>query len=595
MPPKKRRNRRDPKRTATRPAGRRPSRPSVGSDIPDVPEFELLAGLDAALREPHPIAFLLRASTLVAALDPRERDPFDEADANTPPLSLPELCEMFLETGHRQTDALLLVLARMQNDDALAARIRRQVAERRHRLPGWLLRLDQVEPYRAVEMAHVLGDGDNVVIGVRLPGGRECSILVYIDHNLGTVVKDAFVLDRSIAETVDAWMQLDAESGADLGELSLADARAKIAGAIEASAATFPPFETETWPAARPLTEWMLSLLPPGGTGYAHQEWTEEELAAISDEFFASTFAQKLDDEGNRMMAQSLLEFGATTGLGDPLRWTPVSVEIVLMDWIPRKLAVPVDDLLLVPELLRALVRYSHAVRGLSGELTAQTLASLDKFEPEFVQAVHDPGRQEHTALLQELAGITEESRRLDSLSPSENMLEWLAHEVGGGDILDNLDTAPLPDEEFDWSQIPDDIHERVAEMLDLVDGCCAELFDKEFRTACRRLLADITAGDPQAFRRRSSARTSAAAVCWMIGQANASFSQYGTGILVKDLMGHFGISGSVSQRVELFRRALGLQWRYRSTSLDDRKYLVGSRRADLIGVRDYYRGLPSN
>ncbi|MHA6669672.1 hypothetical protein ACX3O0_12465 [Homoserinimonas sp. A447] len=312
MSSKKGRNRHEPKRTSTRQPGRRPPRPSAGSDRVELPELELLAGLDDALREPHPMAFLLRASALGSVLDPREQDPFASAEDQP---SLPELFEMFLETGHRQTDALLLVLARMQDDELLAARIRREVAERRHPLPGWIIRLDQVEPYRAVEMTHVLGDGDNIVLGVRLPGGRECSILVYIDHNLGTVVKDAFVLDRTIAESVDAWTRLDADSGAEVADLPLADARAKIAEAIETGAATFPPFETETWPSVRPLTEWMLSLLPPDGTGYVRQEWTSEELATISDEFFASAFAQQLDDENNRMMAQSLLEYGPRPAL----------------------------------------------------------------------------------------------------------------------------------------------------------------------------------------------------------------------------------------------------------------------------------------
>ena len=362
----------------------------------------MLAGLDEALREPHPLAFLHWASALVSALDPRRHSPFGGTDSPLP--SLPELCGMFLEVGQRQTDALLLVLARMQDDELLAARIRREVAERRHPLPGWIIRLDLVEPYRTVEMTHVLGDGDNIVIGVRLPGGRECSVLVYIDHNLGTVVKDAFVLDRPIAESVDAWTRLDPGDGTDVRDLPLADARAKITEAIETGAATFPPFETETWPASRPLTEWVLSLLPEGGTGYLRQEWADKELTDLSNEFFASAFAQELDDDANRMMVQPLLAFGLDYGPGDPLRWSPVAVEILLMDWIPRKLAMPAEDLLLVPELLRALIRYSHAVRGISPELTAQTVASLDEFEPEFLEAVHDPQREEHAQLLQHFA-----------------------------------------------------------------------------------------------------------------------------------------------------------------------------------------------
>ena len=45
-------------------------------------------------------------------------------------------------------------------------------------------------------MSHVLGDGDNIMLGARLPGGHELTCVIYIDHNLGTLVKDAFVVLR---------------------------------------------------------------------------------------------------------------------------------------------------------------------------------------------------------------------------------------------------------------------------------------------------------------------------------------------------------------------------------------------------------------
>ena len=43
----------------------------------------------------------------------------------------------------------------------------------------------------------MLGDGDSLLLGARLPG-YELTAVIYIDHNLGTIVKDAFTvgLDR---------------------------------------------------------------------------------------------------------------------------------------------------------------------------------------------------------------------------------------------------------------------------------------------------------------------------------------------------------------------------------------------------------------
>ncbi len=80
-------------------------------------------------------------------------------------------------------------------DEVIAARIGRELARRRHPMPDWLTGLDQarVEP-DVWFMTHVLGDGDDYLIGVTLPSGHALSALVYVDHNLGTVVKDAFVV-----------------------------------------------------------------------------------------------------------------------------------------------------------------------------------------------------------------------------------------------------------------------------------------------------------------------------------------------------------------------------------------------------------------
>ena len=60
--------------------------------------------------------------------------------------------------------------------------------------------------------------------------------------------------------------------------------------------------------------------------------------------------------------------------------------------------------------------------------------------------------------------------------------------------------------------------------MLELTDACCDELLDVEYRTACRRLLARVAAGDPAVFRRRASSATAAAAICWIVGKDNDLF-----------------------------------------------------------------------
>lgn len=587
---KKRSNRHERHRTSTRPPAGRPPKQRPSGDLEDLPQLELLTGLDEVLRDPHPLALLSMASGIMTALDPRRKSPWGDTDPAM--LSLAELCETFLDVGFRQTDALLLVLGAMGGDELLRGRIRRAVAERRHPVPSWLLRLDQVKPYRAVEMTHVLRDGDNVVIGVHLPGNRECSILVYIDHNMGTLVKDAFVLDRPLDEVVESWNEADPSSESEVGELSLADARARITPAIDAGAITFPPFESDTWPGCRPLVEWVVSMLPEGGRGYERPVWSEKDLARLSDDFFASDFARTLDNADHRALLESILWFGTDYGPGDPLRWSPVAVEILLADWIPRKLVAPADYLSKAPGLLRAFVRYCHAKRDIPSGLTRETLAAIDEYEPDYQEIIRTPRHQGAMALLERMG-------RLEGIDPDwddgrsfeEYMLDVLAGAVGGVEALDRLGAEPLVDESFSWAGIPHDIRDRVTEVLTLVDGCCDILFDPEFRTASRRFLSRVSLADPEIFRRKGAPRTAAAAVCWVIGKANGSFGNYhGSDVLVKDLMAHFGLSGSVSQRAEVMLRAVGIEWSYGDIDLGDPALLTSGRRAWIVEQRDRYR-----
>jgi hypothetical protein len=187
-------------------------------------------------------------------------------------------------------------------------------------------------------MTHVLGDGDNVMIGARLATGEELSVVVYIDHNLGTVTKDAFVVPESIQGLVELMKATTEDPDTTWNDLEPADARARITEAIDTGAITFPPFETDTWPACRPLVEWITRLLPPGGHDYQRPEWSDDQRRQLTERFFASPFACDLGGPDFDDLLDSVLWFGCDYGPGDPMRWSPVAVEMLLADWIPRKI-----------------------------------------------------------------------------------------------------------------------------------------------------------------------------------------------------------------------------------------------------------------
>ena len=564
-------------------------------------EPDLIERITDALDADEPLELLELASTLLDVVDRRSDNPFSP-DPDRP--TREQLLESLFAAPLTETSALLAAVAALSRDDVLRRRVSREIAGRAHALPEWLAEVSKAvaEP-EAVEVTHALGDGDDILVSVALPGGHPLTAVVFIEHNSGSIVKDAFVVPGPLDEIV-ATVRAARASDSDLadGPLSPADAKVRITEAVERGAMTIPPTETETWPACRPLVEWMTSLLPDGGTGYERPEWPDEALDDLARRFRASPFAAGVDDPDD--LLSSLLWFGTDYGPGDPMRWSPAAVEILLLDWIPRKIVADVEHLTRGPELLRAFIRFCHHERGIRPGLTEETVAAVDEFEPEYQQLIRSDRLQGPEALLAAMGvydpGDAEDDASDDDVEAAEAvvaeiMLEALSDAVGGEDILAKLGTEPLPDEPFAWDLVAPDVHARVGEVLDLVERCCAELLDGEYRTACRRLLADVAAGDPEIFRRRGKAEMTAASVCWIAGKANALFDPTAPGptMQVKQLMAHFGVT-SASQRSGMLLRAVGVEPdnRYVVMNLGTPRYLTGGRRAQILGDRDRFRAM---
>lgn len=555
------------------------------------------------LRQSHPWELLCFASSLLAAVDPRDVDPFKRARgevATTP--TLQDLVGSLSDVDMVETTALLTVLGEMVSDQLLAKRIRRELAGRHHGLPRWLRYLAPGSVDGALVMSHVLGDGDNVILAVRTAAGDDLTVLVYIDHNLGTLVKDGFVVKAALDVVVGRFREAShGDPDVTFHELDLADARVRIADAISKGAITYPPFETETWPACRPLVEWVVRQLPEDGTGYVRPEWDEDDRAQLTEQFFASPFGQGHDDE-DRQLFESILWFACDYGPGDPLRWSPVAAEMLLADWLPRKVVADADFLSRAPDLLRSFIRFSHAQRGIRKALTDETLDAVDRWEPDYQKAIRSERPQGPAALLAAMGvfdGDEPWGVAIDDLDPyasfADSMLATLREVVGDQDALRSLDADPLPDEPFDWEVIPDDVHDRVGQVLELVDRCCEELLDVEYRTACRRLLADVAAGDPGILRRRGRADIAAAALVWIVGKANDVFLPSAGRLAVKDVLAWFGLTGNVSQRANIMLKAMGAGERTHygmDIRLGTTRYLVSERRQDIIERRDRYEAM---
>jgi hypothetical protein len=293
--------------------------------------------------------------------------------------SLDRILTGLIGERNRETTALLAVIAELLVDDPTRQlRCRREVAERRDHLPRWITALPQVEVYRAVRRTHVLGDVDELVIGMRLGGGHELTVAVRIDHNLWSSVVDA----GAAPEPIDEALARVAESSidTDVFEMSLADARVWIEDALDKPALA--P-ETDAWPPYRALVQWLVNRLPEGGEHRSPvEEWeTNEELC---DAFFVTDSAAPFTDPSHRELLLELFE----TGIGDPLRWSAARVERAIGGTPYPEDSFPLEVVLDAPDLLRAFIPYAHAQSRIRDELTTQTLAVVDALRSSYKREV---------------------------------------------------------------------------------------------------------------------------------------------------------------------------------------------------------------
>ncbi|MGH3478214.1 MAG: hypothetical protein ACRDQD_15420 [Nocardioidaceae bacterium] len=548
---------------------------------------ELMQGLRRALRADHPMHLLASVSQMMTLTDPRTRNPFEADDESS--VTLDVLVDSFIDVDYAETTAALTVMRAFSPDELLSARLGKVLKGRRQPMPGWLDELDSLAIDRVVEMRHVLGDGDDYFLDVRFPTGEVMTALVYVDHNLGTVVKDAFVVPEAFDAVQAVFHEKIDDPDTTFHETPGAEARAVITDAIDHGALLYPPLESDTWPACRPLVEWLVRRLPEGGSVPERPEWGDDELAALHEAFFASPYGKALDTADQRGLLEDFTWFNTDWGPGDPLRWSPVNVEMLLVDWIPRKIVAEVAYLAKAPALLRTFIEYCHDRQGIRRELTDEVLAAVDHWEPEYQRLIRSSRPQGAAALAATMLGASGEIDEDSTLA--EIMLESLDRAVGSRVTLMKVDAGPLPDESFEWAGVPDDIHQRVKAVLDLCDRCATELFDVEHRTAFRRFLSRAAVGDPAIFRRKGAVERAAAAVCWAVGKANHSVAYTTSGLESQELLAWFGVKGSISQRAEVFLKAVGVDpyHQYGEMALGSPDYLVSARRAAIIHDRERY------
>ena len=163
------------------------------------------------------------------------------------------------------------------DDDLLVARIQPRAGAAPDRLPEWLARLDEAEVYGVLEMVHVLGDGDNVLLRFASPTATSSpswSTSTTTGHaregrlRRPRAVGDGRALMRTMADDPDTVVARH-RSGRRPGS----HRRRRSIGGDHVPAVRVR--HLAALPAAGRMARRML---PDGGTGYQRPEWTDAAI-----------------------------------------------------------------------------------------------------------------------------------------------------------------------------------------------------------------------------------------------------------------------------------------------------------------------------
>jgi len=349
-------------------------------------ETELVDEVREALDSGEPMDLLGLAGMVIEATTPRNplRENGSDDDET---VGLADLVDSFIGVPIRETTALLAALAELLvDDDVLRDRCRREVAQRDDVLPPWLTGLAQARLERAVRMTHVLGDGDELLVGVRFSDGQSLTCAAFVDHNFMSFITDAFVVPTAVDEVLELAERENDDPDVSFVEMSLADAGAWLLHGLDEDGA-FLIEDTDTWPACRPLVHWLAHLVPEGGSVYEASDLGWPQTEEFVDRFFASLVGMRFADPGHRRLLHRCIDENNS----DPLRWSAARLHVMLDGPVgyadqPLPVAVQLD----APDLLRAFVPYAHAESKIRLELTAEALGAIDECEDEYRQAVLD-------------------------------------------------------------------------------------------------------------------------------------------------------------------------------------------------------------
>jgi hypothetical protein len=260
--------------------------------------------------------------------------------------------------------------------------------------PLWAAALGNARSTAAALVAdETFDDGASVIVEFRGDGYETHTLGIYIDHNLGGLVKDVFVAGP-LDEVRDAFGRRAPDAaGLLITNLELAEARARIEAALYMLDHTYDPPVNEDVRPARAMIDARMRLLPSGfQLPDDDRELTPERRDGLLAAFLAAPEGRRWRrDEYAQDVARLAIDFGADYNHGGPLRWSPVVVEIFMTSWLARKVDREPEFFNRVPDVLTDWVRYAGARRHVPEAALRDAVMAVEDYREEMLETVEDP------------------------------------------------------------------------------------------------------------------------------------------------------------------------------------------------------------
>ncbi|RBY85080.1 hypothetical protein DQ240_12655 [Blastococcus sp. TF02A-26] len=303
------------------------------------------------------------------------------------PEHTPEFIRRLLAWNCVESSAGALAMATLAGHADLRRRVRRDLADRGHFVPRWLADLHRsTSVARAVEVSGPFRDLDDLVLGVTTPTGHPLTAVVRVDNEIRSRDVGGALFEHPLDTVVDG-MTRPGDPDVHVRDISPADVRARLEAALSGPDVDALIGKSTDWSSQRPILRWMLALLTAGGDATVPGSMDDVDLDAVAAEFLASPWGRPWTRRGLPLLLEEILADGLGNGIGDPLLWAPHHVRR-LLGVEPAEALLDHLDAGRTPELLRDLIRYGHAERGLRPELIDRSLAAVDRHADSFLDAV---------------------------------------------------------------------------------------------------------------------------------------------------------------------------------------------------------------